>query len=294
MLHGTAEPAEQITPKKSWITEGIVIAVTPLVAYMLTFGYEAGFASVYRIPISLISLDLTNVLIAMFTLWAILGYFFPYTDLYYMLIGSKTNSVIFRSLIIIAMTLAVLLIPFTLHGTRWKEAILFVIFLAALIWFEVIQPLIIQRIIVPLIKQFYVLSPEQQPKPFLDDLTRRLVISISFFLTFMSLVSFSAGRAWAFRQTEFLIAINSPECVVLRNYGGNLICAAFDRQTREVTEEFRILNMSNNNDLVLRLEEIGPLQSKIASTSSPTPTINASTPPPSTIFVTATPMPETQ
>jgi hypothetical protein len=54
---------ENARQKKTWITEGIIIASTPILGYLLTFIYEKGFAEAFNIPISFISPNLTTVFV---------------------------------------------------------------------------------------------------------------------------------------------------------------------------------------------------------------------------------------
>src|SRR5713101_6548719 len=52
------------TDKRSWLTEGIVLAAIPVMAYVLAFGYEYGYYLAYGFPQELISVDLNRVFVA--------------------------------------------------------------------------------------------------------------------------------------------------------------------------------------------------------------------------------------
>lgn len=46
------------------VSDGLLTAGMPLLGYSLAFAYEAGYAGYYGIPLQLISVSLTQVLIA--------------------------------------------------------------------------------------------------------------------------------------------------------------------------------------------------------------------------------------
>src|SRR5574337_1482954 len=50
--------------KRGWLTEGIVLAAIPVMAYVLAFGFEYGYYIAYGFPQELISVDLNRVFVA--------------------------------------------------------------------------------------------------------------------------------------------------------------------------------------------------------------------------------------
>ncbi|MCK4472257.1 MAG: hypothetical protein KAW49_10775 [Anaerolineae bacterium] len=121
------------------------------------------------------------------------------------------------------------------------------------------------------------------------------IIGLVFLTTI--LLARGVGGTLASSQQEFLVTSTSPEMVVLRIYGDNLVCAPFNRSTGEVEQRFVVLKTAEDPDLMLALEEVGPLSSVeiIGSpTPSPTPTLLPTlTPSPtSTLTPTLTPLPK--
>ena len=101
------------------------------------------------------------------------------------------------------------------------------------------------------------------------------LLIVAVFLTGIYIAS-SAGTAEALKQDKFLVTNTSPELVVLRIYGDNLICVPFDRTTGEIEQSFSILKNTGEPVLVLRLEKLGQLHSPTATpsviaTSTPLP-----------------------
>jgi hypothetical protein len=61
------------------------------------------------------------------------------------------------------------------------------------------------------------------------------------------------------KEKEFLVLASSPDTVVLRIYGDNIICAPFNRSAKEMQRSFIIHKVGETPPLELRLEKIGPL-----------------------------------
>jgi hypothetical protein len=81
------------------------------------------------------------------------------------------------------------------------------------------------------------------------------------------MIAYLAGNGAATNQRSFLVipaAEGFPELVVLKVYNQKLVCATFNRTTREVNHvfTFRDLVPSSETPEMMRLEEIGPLWSK--------------------------------
>src|SRR5256712_12330837 len=55
-----------ITPgeKRNWLTESVLLAAIPVMAYLLAFGFEYGYYFAYGFPQELISIDLNRVFVA--------------------------------------------------------------------------------------------------------------------------------------------------------------------------------------------------------------------------------------
>src|SRR3989442_15820666 len=59
---------------RSWLTESVLLAAIPVMAYVLAFGYEYGYSLAYGFPPELISIDLNRVFAAgaVFLSWVLL------------------------------------------------------------------------------------------------------------------------------------------------------------------------------------------------------------------------------
>jgi hypothetical protein len=75
------EAKKSESSKGSWVSDRIIIAAVPLIGYILSFVYEAGYAGVFKIPLYFITIDLTTVLVATGSLLLFAIFFLVLLDL---------------------------------------------------------------------------------------------------------------------------------------------------------------------------------------------------------------------
>lgn len=102
-----------------------------------------------------------------------------------------------------------------------------------------------------------------------------LLIIIAFLVGLST--ALSAGTAEAIKQENFLVTNTTPELVVLRIYGDDLICVPFDRNTGEIEQNFTVLKKTGESGLSLKLENLGQLHlhkavQAVPATPAPLPT----------------------
>ena len=172
-------------PRRDFVTKEIFILMVPFLSCSLwTLFYEGGFATVFGIPVELISLNLVNVMLSNRLALITATIAFLWIGLYYNLLPSA-SSTLFRGFI----TLALL-----------------------------------------------------------------IVLGLGFFF----------GRTDALHHQEFLVANTTPETVVLKIYGENIVTAPFNRATKSVYKSFNILKLGHDKNLTLTLQNIGPLNSEVS------------------------------
>jgi len=71
---------------------------------------------------------------------------------------------------------------------------------------------------------------------------------------------------------SYYVLSSTPECVALYVSSERIICAPFDRTSKEVEQKFTVINLSGKDDIVLSYEKIGPLHPKPTPTPTPLPT----------------------
>jgi hypothetical protein len=252
--------------KKSWMPEGLILAAGPVLAYGIVFAHEVGYADVFEIPLGFVSIDVTSILIVTVAMVPVL---YALSWLAYMglsLLPAHDSPIRQRLQRLLVPSLLFVLF-LMLYGARWLEWLWTAVFLLIVTFLEFGLPLIKQRKETTyhdkLIAQDQ--AERETSMPILDLFHR--FAGPGGYLAFVGLIamlviSHSVGRASALDEDEFLVTTTSEEMVVLRIYGDNLICAPFDRATREIKRSFVVLKIGEDPDLVLNLETVGPLHPK--------------------------------
>jgi len=246
--------------------EGLLVATIPVVGYLLVFAYEAGFCGAFHIPLSFIALNPTMVFAVIAGLALSVAPLLWFANLVCM-IGLDLRDPIARSLIRLAIVAFLFLLPIGINLKAWRESMWLLLLLAFFALLEFGLPLLTQRD-----KETYrekLLGQEAietRVTDLFDVLGRRfgdLPVTIAMVMMVAIYVSNLAGRGQAKRQEEFLVLPSSPEVVVLRVYGDDLVCAQFDRITQEVQPHFFVIKrvtLPSEPRIQLNLEKVGPLR----------------------------------
>lgn len=278
---------ENSTPKRKpffgiTLSDTLLLAVIPFIAYLFTFIYQAGYLQAFQIPSQFVSITIVDVFN----------------------IGGKILSVIFLALGLINLFSSFLpkKIPDSLAERIRGLLLLFILsypFLFLFEWGTVSNIVLVALIVVisimflpPLVSRKYKgtylqkmekLTGEtgKDSNPWEGNLLDRAVdfIGHNAFVTIMYLllgiyVIYYAGIAAAQKQEIFYVANTSPESVVLFMNSEKIVSAPFDKTTKMIEPEFFVFNLSSAADLKLRLVNTGHLKLDTSSlTPIPTPTL---------------------
>ncbi len=244
---------------RSLLTEGILIAGFPIVAYLHAFLYELSYAKYFGMPVEFISLDLTSIFIVGVT---VLGWVMIFVLSLVLLLAFVKISPTFRKSPRI--TLFGLLFGMVSVG------------LIALLFFKslwdvtaplaIMMVLIITLIMVSLPKLDNTTNIQSREKLFnrvarslQEVVTERRIAQILIIFTLALLITYGRGHARAVNQSDFLVPSAYPEMVVLRIYGDKMICAKYSKDTKLVQRSFAIIEQSQTPYMELKYEKIGPL-----------------------------------
>lgn len=246
--------------------EGLLAATIPLTGYLLAFVYEAGFCTAFHIPLSFITLTPTIVFAAVAALTVLVAPLFWLANIM-CIMGLDLRDPVARSLTRLAIPGVLFLLFIGVNPKAWQESIWLLCLLAFLALGEFGLPLLTQRD-----KKSYreKLLGQEAVEARVTDLFhvfgRRfgtLPMTIAVVMIMAILLSNIAGRSQAKRQEEFLVLASSPETVVLRVYGDDLVCAQFDRATKEIQPNFftiKRVSLPSEPRIQLNLEKVGPLR----------------------------------
>lgn len=246
--------------RKNWISEGIILSLTPVVAYLLSFTYERGFCDVFGIPFELISINFTTIFLVTSALISVSFLLFVVIDWIYIILPKNRRSNIFPRITLLVIMVFICSLS---YGIGW----LLFFTLSIIILFEFILPLIIHRK-----HKDYQSKLDAQDKLDKEADTlfniiiqrinpRWILLLLAIFI--MSVISESLGRYKAVKQEKFFVINTSMgPAVVLRIYNEKFICAPFIKETKELQGSFFIINMPTQSELVLTKENIGPFKIK--------------------------------
>ncbi len=251
---------ESKSPK---ISEGLFLAFASAGLYLFTFYYEKGYASVFKIPVSLITLDIKTILsfgVVFLTIFTVLFVIINFLALVTM---NTLHPVILRNMVPLLPVAFFLLAQIYIYGiANWQK---WVFFLGLFLYFTYLQ------FIFPLRTQKNgsyreKLEAQQKHEQKITDLpillrkrfgNDALVVVIVFLIGIA--VSENIGIAEAMSQKDFLVTNTIPKMVVLRIYGDNMVCAPFDEKTGEVKSSFTILKVGEDVGMTLNLKTLKAL-----------------------------------
>ena len=253
--------------KKNWFSEGIILALIPILGYFFAFQYEAGFASYFRYPKEFISIGLPQIVIATVILWTVAMVLFMFMEMITMMIPEKQRGLcdsIFRFLPLTGFFVGSLL------AYGWTRAWPFLILFLWMSIPEFILPLFTQKD-----KKGYSekieadWNSEWKLRQTRNTLSWRLVrlfghkhiiIVINIFL--LAQLTHCIGEVSASRQIRFFTTSDVAEKVVLRIYDDKLICAFFDKSTKIVKSNIFVHRSTDQDIKSLKLEMLGPLKTE--------------------------------
>jgi hypothetical protein len=251
-----------IGPLKRWtLTEGLLLAAIPVVAYVCAFLFELGYCDYLNIPMQFISVGKNELVSSsLFVLVSALGSVLVIEAMSLLFRGTRV--VIFRALLRVFPLL--LLSGFVgLLAARLRPA-----------WWVVIGGvalLVAIEFVSPLIEYKQAQSYQEKLRARELSLMRRsstlgrrlgLIGYQSIVFTFCIVLFLAAcvewGRGEAATQKSFMVIAGPPQRVVLRVYGDFMVTTTWDKN-RRLARERSISKLAGEETITMAFEDIGPL-----------------------------------
>jgi hypothetical protein len=270
--------SDQETAKRTGfaITEGLLIAVVSAGAYLLAFYYEKGFTSYFKIPMHFVSVSLVTIFILVAVAISFLLLIVPIVDFIFGYLP-RLHPVLYPGVGVLLFVSLFSVIHLYLFGlSNWPVFIFHLVMLVLVAAIFLLLPMIIHRKKGKVIERLEEQQKIDQSVLSIYDVIASRFGRESLLVIALSILSINfaenAGRAQAMKQTEFLVLNTEPEMVVLQIYEENMICAPFNRNTKEVETRFRFVKIAEDPKLILNLEKVGPLHPyEPKPAQSPTP-----------------------
>ncbi len=274
--------AEELKKQHSkWLTDSILIAIMPVLAYLFAFVSEIGYATYFGIPFEFVAVNQATFFIVGGSLLGLILVWFLIIRLILLL---KKSNLLWKAsnekkqMLLLVMrlcwpmpiVLSYLLLDLNYHLPFWS-------FLLSL-WPIIVAILICWGVVA--LFEFMVISQKHPEKTsFREKLALQESGELGFdifvihnikvdflivlFIFWLGTIPYMNSYIQASLQKEFLLFRIAPnnELVVLRIYGDNLICAPFDRIGHNVETKFMNLKTTDIKTM-LSLEQIGPLKVK--------------------------------
>lgn len=248
------------TGRRSWLTEGIVLAAIPVMAYLLAYGHEYGYYLAYGFPLELINLDLDRVFAA----------------------GVIFIAGVLLMLVLTSVVLAILpsehpLAPAVAHAVAYTLAYLiflvylgqfdafgwiFGVLLGGFLLYKFAVSVLSQRGVHGYVEKFRRHEQMQQSQRTLFRAILRTFGAgpgnVLTYFVIACILSVTFGWHLATEREYYFVIPGQPERVVLRIYEDSVILARLDRGTGRILREYTVLRRTAGT-ITVREEHIGPL-----------------------------------
>lgn len=238
---------------KSLFSESLVLAGIPAAAYGVAYGMEVGFCREFRIPRYLITIELTDVIIALTGLLTPLGILFLaarflYSRLRRSRAGFRAGVRVAFLLLLCGLAVVVMTFP-RLPTLSELGATVLAAMALRVVWHTL---------------NIVVEDKDSQTRMTASYNLVELQAALVLLLLVALVVSPVLGRGVARRQTEFLVSTTTKDLVVLRQYGDYWVVGTLSTDSTYLEPEFRIVSLSAASTLSeaepFRLANVGPLR----------------------------------
>jgi hypothetical protein len=257
---------------RSWITDGIILALIPASAYLWAFLYEMGFCQRFDIPFDLISLNTTVVLAAFvptIIIISILFFVFVVSLAISALLDGRLLFLIMMASLIIFSLMFAFLFPYKIEFIRYfRLKIDATWYLYLMIGLLVVSTILSFSVYIKIFQ--WLRDKLRSYMSLLGDSVEILAILIV--VGVFAVFSYYVGDRTAAIKKEFQILEyakegSNSELVVLRVYGDFLITAPLVRSVgrggNKIDRKFVVFKMSDNAPTSVKIEEVGTLRIKM-------------------------------
>jgi len=219
---------EKKTIKNLLSSETLIIAGSPVLAYLFSFRYEAGFAGAFKIPLNLIEVNITTIFVVFMTIFSVIVLLiFIFNPIYMLVVAHfKEKELIRRRIVALVPLFLWFLAELKLFGTLSITMIAPLIALTMVTSFLFLSPLFAYRSGRSYLEKLKASNEHEPQEDLFSAAIKRLGLK-NFYYLFLLFILFyvmqSAGMAKATREKEFFVLTSSPNTVVLRIYGDKII-----------------------------------------------------------------------
>ncbi len=251
------------TPSKSWLTEGVTIALIPVIGYAVAFAYQWGYANYFGIPPEVIAISISGVFIAGVLAGGLCFGLFFLSDVIYDLLPEKRNFVMARlvqygDLYLISAFLLFISPP---HWQFWLVPLCVVV---AQLWDDFGRPLLTQRdkkSYEEKVTAQWQANDKRKPQiALVMSKYGRSNIRAVLLMIMLLLITFQVGHSVAMRRTFYLIDEQKPSTAILAIYGNRYVSTNYSNTNGVFSSVMRIAYLAEGSAMELSWKKIGPLK----------------------------------
>lgn len=238
-IHNVMSTEPNNLQHKWGLSEGITLALSPIVAYFLAYQYEVGYFAFFGVPTELLSVDTTSFLVIGSSIVSFLIFLFQFGDFLIIMTSKRLlkQPGKVRPFVILFLGFLVMWLVFTMFlNFRGREAI-------------AVPAGVSLIVLMQHLSARYGLNSAIPGKVF-----TLLIIAILGVMLFRAI-----GRWNAENQRSFAVLPDQPGSFVIQKMGDRLLLGTYDENTRTALKTFRISPLGDQ-PVAIEKRDIGPLQ----------------------------------
>jgi len=270
------------------LSDTIILAAVPAVAYMVTYFYRLGYLGYFQIPIELVAFSPSDVIVTMGVLAMLAVIVFVLGILLFTVLRVFWPKVpgALRWRLAVPLLFLLMNAVFVILSPTWLAFwLVWLIFILAIMVVEFLPPLW-----APTDGSYLDKLEFQDQRARLTDREHITPVDVAFRLMgpkatlglavplALALTAFLVGQAQAVVQRSFYVTNTSPEAAVVLVAQDYVVCVPFERSSRETLPAFLVLRTGESPGLVMTLEKIGPLHPRPPSKSTTSAPVLSPTP----------------
>jgi hypothetical protein len=224
------------TLKKSIITEGVVLATVPIIAYYSAYQYEVGYYRAFGAPENLISVDISTLIAFGSGALGIIYFLYVITDALW---PSRLDK---------------------LSEMPWRKTFLYLLLTFICWWillYHIFESGWVKSLLIPayfvLLLFFYRLFGKSNAYP-------KWILVLLILVSLLETISQGIGGHNARTQRRFTVIESETNTFVIRKLGDNFLCSTYDPCSRTYVKHFQLIPIKDEG-LSLEYKDIGPLRS---------------------------------
>ena len=245
---------------EKFVTDSIMIALFPVLAYLFTYTFEIGYAKYFKVPIEFVEIDLMTTLkyvsiLAMPALLVLLV-FNMFMFLFHDVDTPIINEFKYRGPFYIY-SIAIIIVSLRVKEILIPSISVFLILNAI----HFLTPLLSQKGKGPYSEKLKIQSKNDRKEFCLNSYMGKYAGLLFVVMLLGSFLSYQCGTASAMGKEVFQ-TVGNQNTILICKYGERIICAEYNDKDSTISNKLVVMNISEIENLVLETRDIGRLKVK--------------------------------